>query len=152
MKSNYSINNANTVLDLLKKDYPKAGCALNYDTKFHLLIAVALSAQTTDVSVNKITPILWNKYPDSKALSEANQKDVEEIIKSIGLYKNKSKNIIGISKALQKRLNNLDDIERKKYEDPLYGGSACGDRRTDPWDFRDRVVHLSGAVRNGDGA
>lgn len=119
MKNNYSINNANIILDLLKKDYPKAGCALNYDTKFHLLIAVALSAQTTDVSVNKITPILWNKYPDSKALSEANQKDVEEIIKSIGLYKNKSKNIIGISKALQKRLNSLDEIERKKYQDSI---------------------------------
>ena len=42
--------------------------------------------------------------------------------------------------------------EAQKYEDPLYGGSACGDRRTDPWDFRDRVVHLPGAVRNGDGA
>ena len=40
----------------------------------------------------------------------------------------------------------------KKYEDPLYGGSTCGDRRTDPWAFRDRVVHLPGAVRNGDGA
>lgn len=105
----------NTVLDILEKDYPLAGCALKYQTKFQLLIAVTLSAQTTDLSVNNVTPNLWKAYPDSISLARANQEDVESIIKSIGLYRNKSKNIIGIAKALQQRLSVIDDAERNRY-------------------------------------
>lgn len=108
MKKNFTSKEVNTILELLEKEYPNAGCALKYDTKFQLLIAVVLSAQTTDISVNKITPKLWKLYPDSRSLGDAKQSDVEKIIKSIGLYRNKSKNIIGISKALQERLLAMD--------------------------------------------
>lgn len=115
MKNNFTEEEINTILNLLEREYPNAGCALNYKTKFQLLIAVTLSAQTTDVSVNKITPSLFERYPGSKQLSNARQNDVENIIKSIGLYRNKSKNIIGISKALQNRLSSMDESLRDEY-------------------------------------
>ena len=59
-----------------------------------------LSAQTTDVSVNKVTPVLFAKYPTAEAMAEADPLDVQEIIKTIGLYKNKSRNIVALSKML----------------------------------------------------
>ena len=68
---------------------------------FELLVAVVLSAQTTDVSVNKVTPQLFAKYPDAAALAKAEQDDVIELIRTIGMYKTKSKNIIKLAQALQ---------------------------------------------------
>jgi len=88
------------ILDRLRERYPEAGCALEYDTHFHLLCAVMLSAQTTDVSVNKVTPELFREFPDPAAMAEAPAGRVEELIHSIGLYKNKAKNLIGMSKKL----------------------------------------------------
>ncbi|MBK5253749.1 MAG: endonuclease III [Peptostreptococcaceae bacterium] len=88
------------ILDLLKLEYPEAKCALDFETTFQLLVSVALSAQTTDESVNKITPKLFEKYPDAVSLAEAKQENVEEIIRTIGLYKNKSRNIIEMSKMI----------------------------------------------------
>ncbi len=93
------------ILDLLEKEYPDAGCALDYDSIFHLLIAVVLSAQTTDVSVNKVTPTLFLKYKTPSELANASEEDVIEIIKSIGMYKTKSKNIIGLAKILTNQYN-----------------------------------------------
>jgi endonuclease-3 len=80
--------------------YPDAHCELNYGTVFQLAVAVMLSAQTTDVSVNRVTPVLFNRYPDAVSLSQARTSDVEEIIRSIGLYRNKARNIITMSKTL----------------------------------------------------
>ena len=88
------------ILDILEKTYPDAECALNHNNVFELIIAVTLSAQTTDKSVNLITPALFEKYPDALSLSKAEQEDVEKLIKRIGMYHNKAKNIIGLAKAL----------------------------------------------------
>ena len=88
------------VLDALRAEYPDAECALVHRNAFELLISVVLSAQTTDVSVNKVTPALFKKYPNAKKLSKANPEDVAEIIKTIGMYKTKSRNIIGLAKKL----------------------------------------------------
>ena len=88
------------ILDLLEETYPDAECALDHVNVFELLVAVVLSAQTTDKSVNKVTPELFRRYPDAFALSEADQHDVEEIIRKIGMYKTKSKNIISLAKEL----------------------------------------------------
>ncbi len=90
----------NMVLDLLEEEYPEAECALHHKNPFELLVAVALSAQTTDVSVNKVTPALFEKYPTPQTLASADEKDVIQIIKTIGMYKTKSKNIINMSKML----------------------------------------------------
>ena len=88
------------ILDSLETMHPEAACALDFGTLFQLLSAVMLSAQTTDVSVNKVTPVLFAKYPTAEAMAEADPLDVQEIIKTIGLYKNKSKNIVALSKML----------------------------------------------------
>lgn len=90
----------NTILDILEQTYPDAGCALEHIDIFELLICVVLSAQTTDKSVNKVTPALFAKYPDAAALSQADPDDVAEYIRSIGMYRTKSKNIVNLSKAL----------------------------------------------------
>ena len=89
------------VLDLLRKEYPEAGCALEHVDTFPLLIAVVLSAQTTDVSVNKVTPGLFAEYPDAEALAAADQEDVIELIRTIGMYRTKSRNIIRLAQALR---------------------------------------------------
>lgn len=85
----------------LHERFPNVKCALDYRTPFECLVAISLSAQTTDKSVNKVTPILFNKYKDAYELSKANQADVEEIIKPLGLYKNKAKNIISLANDIQ---------------------------------------------------
>ena len=95
----------NKILDVLYKTYPNAICQLDHNNAFELLIAVSLSAQTTDKSVNKVTPFLFEKYPTPELLSRADIKDVEEILRPIGMFHNKAKNIIGISKALFTEFN-----------------------------------------------
>lgn len=87
-------------LETLNQMFPDAKAELNYKNPFELLIAVVLSAQTTDKAVNKVTEVLFNQYPDALALSKAELSDVESIIKTIGLYHNKAKNIIALSKIL----------------------------------------------------
>ena len=85
--------------------YPNAHCELNYTTIFELLVAVMLSAQTTDVSVNKVTPALFAKFNTPELLASASLSDVENCIRSLGLYKNKSKNLIEMSKVLLDKFN-----------------------------------------------
>ena len=80
--------------------YPHVGCELQYNKDYELVIAVMLSAQTTDTSVNKVTEVLFNKYDSLEKLSKAKLEDVEDIIHSIGLYKNKAKNVLGITQTL----------------------------------------------------
>ncbi len=97
--------NSERIYQTLFELFPDAGCELNYQSDYHLIVAVVLSAQTTDVAVNKVTEVLFKKYPDVFSLAKAEYKDVEKIIRSIGLYKNKSKNIINLSKAIVERFN-----------------------------------------------
>lgn len=93
-------NNINLIQSYLDELLPHAGCELNYSKPHELLIAVILSAQTTDKSVNQVTPNLFVRYPNLIDLANADIKEVEEIIKSIGLYKAKAKNIISLAKIL----------------------------------------------------
>lgn len=88
------------VINKLEMMHPEAACALDHRSRFELLVAVVLSAQTTDVSVNKVTPALFERYPDPESLAAADPADVAEIIKTIGLYKNKSQNIVKLAGKL----------------------------------------------------
>jgi len=88
------------VYDLLAAEYPQAHCELDFVDPFQLGVATILSAQTTDVRVNKVTPVLFRRYPDARALAEARQEDVEEIVRSTGFFRNKAANIIGFARAL----------------------------------------------------
>ena len=88
------------VLDRLEETYPDAECALHHQNVFQLIVAVALSAQTTDKSVNVVTPALFERYPDAEALAAAEAPEVSEYIKRIGMYKTKAKNIVGMAQKL----------------------------------------------------
>ena len=83
--------------------YPHAQCELHYQTIFQLLIAVVLSAQTTDARVNQATEKLFFKFPDAHLLKNASLKEVEEIIKSIGMYKVKAKHLLEIAKIIDEK-------------------------------------------------
>ena len=88
------------VLDKLEEAYPEAECALHHQNVFQLIVAVALSAQTTDKSVNVVTPALFERYPDAEALAAAEAPEVSEYIKRIGMYKTKATNIVGTAQKL----------------------------------------------------
>lgn len=94
------------VLKFLKKNYPDAHCALDFKNPFQLLIATILSAQCTDERVNKVTPPLFKKYPDPKAMALAPVEDLEALIHSAGFYKNKAKNIKAASEILVREHGN----------------------------------------------
>ena len=91
----------------IEKLFPNASCELVYHNLFELLIAVMLSAQTTDKSVNLVTPNLFNKYPTALDLSNAEYDDVKSIIARLGLSSNKAKNIIATSKMLVEKYNGI---------------------------------------------
>ena len=88
------------ILSLLKELYPDARCALEYRNAYELLCATILSAQCTDVRVNLVTPTLFSRYPTPFELARAEPADVEEIIKSTGFFRNKTKSLIGMAQAV----------------------------------------------------
>ena len=94
------MSNSEFIMEHLQKMFPDAVCELHHKSNFELLIAVVLSAQTTDERVNSVTPSLFERYPDAYALSKAKLENVEQIIRPIGLYHNKAVNIIRLSTAL----------------------------------------------------
>jgi endonuclease-3 len=91
------------ILVRLKKEYPDAHCELDFETPLQLLIATILSAQCTDKRVNMVTPALFRKYPDAKSLSAADPAELEEMIKSTGFFRNKTKSLLGMSAAVAER-------------------------------------------------
>lgn len=93
---------ADTILDKLRELYGEAKTELDYSTPFELLIAVILSAQATDVSVNKASPGLFSAWPDAAALAAADPEEVMPLINSIGLYRSKARNIVATAQALVK--------------------------------------------------
>jgi endonuclease III len=88
------------VYDLLEAEYPDAECELDYRDPYQLAVATILSAQTTDVRVNAVTPALFRRYPEAAALAGAAQAEVEEIIHTTGFLRNKAKNVIGFARAV----------------------------------------------------
>ncbi len=91
---------AGEILRRLTEAYPDAHIMLRYADPFQLLVAVMLSAQTTDVTVNKVTPALFERYPTSEALAQAEIDDVERLIHSTGFFRNKAKNIVAAARII----------------------------------------------------
>jgi endonuclease-3 len=87
--------------------YPDAACALDHRNPYELLAATILSAQTTDVRVNMVTPTLFEKYPTPYELAGAAPGDVEEIVRSTGFYQNKTRSLIGMGTALVERFGGV---------------------------------------------
>ena len=100
-------------IEVLKNEYPQAICSLNASNPFELLVAVRLSAQCTDARVNLVTPALFEKYKTLDDYANADIKDVEELVKSCGFYKNKASSIIGMAQIIRDKYNGIvpDSIE-----------------------------------------
>jgi len=92
--------NARVILNRLKKRYPDISTALDYRDPWNLLVATVLSAQTTDANVNKVTPVLFQRWPAPEDLAAANPAEVEEVIFSTGYYRQKTKSIISLAADL----------------------------------------------------
>ena len=102
-------------MDYLKQMFPDAECELEFNSAYQLLVATILSAQCTDKQVNKVTPVLFNKYKDARSMANADLSDIESIIRSTGFYKNKARNILKASAAITERFggdvpDNLEDL------------------------------------------
>ncbi|HVJ91759.1 MAG TPA: endonuclease III [Labilithrix sp.] len=87
-------------LDRLRAIHPDAHCELDHDGPFQLLVATVLSAQTTDVNVNKATPKLFARFPDPHSLATADPVEVEPYVSTLGFFRQKSKSLVGLSKKI----------------------------------------------------
>ena len=90
---------------LLYQKYGKLRCKLNYNNPFELLVATILSAQCTDARVNQVTPELFSRFPDAKAFAAAEAADVENAIRTAGLFRNKAKSIMAASRSIMENFN-----------------------------------------------
>ncbi len=97
---NVDPNTVQIILQRLHEAYPDACCELNYETPIQLLTAVILSAQCTDVRVNQVTPVLFEKYPDAAALAGADRAELEKTIHSTGFFRQKAKFIQKSAQAI----------------------------------------------------
>lgn len=109
------LNKRDLIINYLDSLFNDSKIELNYSNAYELLVAVILSAQTTDKQVNKVTKNLFLKYPNFNSLKDANINELEESIKSIGLYKSKAKNIINMANKIVNSFNgeipnNLNDL------------------------------------------
>lgn len=111
------VTKADFIYREITKLYPQAKCELNYHKDFELLIAIMLSAQTTDISVNKVTQKLFQKYHTIMDYAQASQKDLENSIRQIGLFRNKAKNVKKMAELVVENYesnipNNQIDLEK----------------------------------------
>ena len=129
------------VLDFVDSLFPDAKCELFYNKDYELVIAVMLSAQTTDKAVNLVTKPLFEKYPSLDSLYNAPLEDIENIIKSIGLYKNKAKNIKGIAKTLVEDFNGILPSDKDLLQKlPGVGNKSAGVIRCEVFKIPDLPV------------
>ncbi|HXF23926.1 MAG TPA: endonuclease III, partial [Gemmatimonadaceae bacterium] len=99
----------------LAREYPDAHCELDHTNAYQLLVATILSAQCTDKRVNLVTPALFERYPDAEALAMADPRDVEELIKPTGFFRNKTRSLLGMAGGLLDRFggvvpDRMDDL------------------------------------------
>lgn len=110
------MNNVSLITNYLDELFPNPCCELNYTKDYEFLIAVVLSAQTTDKKVNSVTNILFNKYPSLLALSKANLDDIIDIIRPIGTFNRKSVYIKEIASILYNKYNGIVPCDRASLE------------------------------------
>ena len=129
------------VSNYLDSLFPNAKCELFYTQDYELVIAVMLSAQTTDKSVNNVTSHLFKKYPTLKSLVDADIKDIENEIQSLGLYKNKAKNIKGIAETLYNDFNSVLPSDKDELQKlPGIGNKSAGVIRCEVFKIPDLPV------------
>ncbi len=119
-------------VEALKNEYPDAICSLVYTDPLQLLIATRLSAQCTDARVNLVTPALFERFPDVDAFADASSDEVAEYIKSCGLYKTKSRDIVAMAQMLRDEFggrvpDNIDDLTKLPGIGRKTANLVCGD-------------------------
>lgn len=119
-------------IEALKNEYPDAICSLVYTDPLQLLIATRLSAQCTDARVNLVTPALFERFPDVDAFADASSDEVAEYIKSCGLYKTKSRDIVAMAQMLRDEFggrvpDNIDDLTKLPGIGRKTANLVCGD-------------------------
>jgi endonuclease-3 len=102
---------ARSILNRLRRRYPEIGTALDYESPFQLLVVTVLSAQTTDENVNKVAPVLFERYPTVRDLAEANPEEVEKIVYSTGFYRQKTKSIIKLAQGIEEMFGGVVPME-----------------------------------------
>lgn len=110
------MNRVDLISKTLNEMFPHAKVELNYSNTFELLVAVVLSAQTTDISVNRVTPKLFSLYPTPKDLKDAPVETIENVIRSIGLYRNKAKNIKELARVIDETYDGIVPDKREQLE------------------------------------
>ncbi|MCD8195025.1 MAG: endonuclease III [Coprobacillus sp.] len=129
------------ILSYFRELFPDAHCELNYTKDYELAIAVLLSAQTTDKKVNEVTAVLFNKYKTLQDLANADVRDIEEIIKILGIYKNKAKNVIDFAKKLLSDFDGILPSEKEKLTTlPGIGNKSAGVIRAEVFKIPDLAV------------
>lgn len=101
------------ILDILEEMFPDARCELVHRNVYELIVSVILSAQATDVSVNKVTPVLFKRYPDVTSLAKGDIREIENCIKNIGLYHNKARMIKEMAQICVDRFQSEIPVKRK---------------------------------------
>ena len=96
---------AQEIIARLKAEFPEATTALEHHSPYELLVATILSAQCTDKRVNMVTPQVFSRYPNARALALADQAELEDVIRSTGFFRNKAKNLIACAQAMVERHN-----------------------------------------------
>jgi endonuclease III len=99
------------VVEALRELYPDARCALRHTNAFELLVATILSAQCTDERVNMVTPALFARYPTPADLAHADPAEVEDLVRSTGFFRSKTKNLIGMAQAVEERYGGEVPVE-----------------------------------------
>ena len=121
--------------------FPDAKCELFYNRDYELVIAVMLSAQTTDKAVNLVTKKLFEDYKSLSDIDNAPIEDIEEHIKTLGLYKNKAKNVIGIAKTLVDKFNGVVPQDKEELQTlPGIGNKSAGVVRAEIFHIPDLPV------------
>ncbi|WP_227788882.1 MULTISPECIES: endonuclease III [unclassified Nodularia (in: cyanobacteria)] len=115
-KSSSQKQRALEILARLQSLYPDATCSLNYSTPVQLLVATILSAQCTDERVNKVTPALFERFPDAASLANADLEELENLVRSTGFYRNKAKNIQGACRMI---VSDFDSVVPNQMEQLL---------------------------------
>ena len=134
-------NKINLLINYLDELFPNVGCELEYKKDYELVIAVMLSAQTTDKSVNAVTRVLFSKYQTLESLANAELSDIENIIHSIGLYKNKASNLLGIAKKLVSDFNGVVPSDKDQLQTlPGVGNKTAGVIRAEIFKIPDLPV------------
>ena len=119
-------------VDALKEEYPDAKCSLDYKTPLQLLIATRLSAQCTDARVNMVTSALFERFPDAESFAQAEVSEVAEYIKSCGLFKTKSRDIVAMAQMILTDFggevpDNIDDLTTLPGVGRKTANLICGD-------------------------